>query len=865
MHLRPVRPSDRTLVAAFHERQSPESIYFRYFSPRPRLNDADLERLTQVDYLDRMAFVGLIGSDLVGIARYDRYPTTEVAEIAFFTDEAHRGRGVATILLEYLAAAAREAGLAGFVAQVLPENRRMLSVFSRAGFEVQSAFTDGIIEVSLGIEPTDEARRIVAERARSAFTLSVQRLLSPKTVAVVGASRQRDSIGYLVFRNILEGGFAGTVYPVNRVADEIDGVTAYSSIHALPEPVDIAVVCVPRDEVPGVVAACARRHVHGLVIITAGFSDLDESGTLSEEAIVTRARRWGMRVLGPNSMGVINTDPEVGLSATFVDVHPRAGRIGVSSKSGTLGAAIIEHAARLGLGISTFVSLGNQADVSNNDLLGYWANDESTNLVLLYLESFGDPSNFARSTRVLARTKPVVAVKSGRALPLDAAGTGLPASANADALLAQIGLIRVDTLAELLDVALVLTRQPIPRGRRLAVLSNARSPALLAIDAALGVDLALADVMVDGHANPIDLGFDATPEVFASTLKTLCEHAEVDAVVVLCTPSMPGAIDEFERRIVEVAASSPVPIVATYLGLKPANAPGGDSVLPVFAFPEAAVRSLGRIAAYGEWLRRDAGALPAANLVDLDALEQARQTFGGAEGWLDHDASLTVIASTGTSLVTQRVVQGVDEAVLVANEIGWPVALKAGGLARPVKTEAGGVAVDVHDAAELRHAHERMVALLGDGMDSSVVQQMAVPGVDVRIGLVRSGLVGPVVTLEVDRAFLTEARPPGVQVVPCTDLDAAAMLQRAGLLDALQSPQAALIGIDQSTVDDVVHSVTRLVQAISVLVDLAPEIAAIVLDPVIVSADGAVVTDVRVRLSRPDPREELPVRRLGDG
>lgn len=865
MHLRPIGPGDAGLLEAFHERQSAESIYYRYFSPRPSLSQADLERLTRVDYVDRMAFIGLIGAELVGVARYDRYPTTEVAEVAFFTDEAHRGRGVATILLEYLAAAARVTGLSGFVAQVLPENRRMLSVFARAGFDVKSHFAEGVIEVTLGIEPTDEARRLVSERAQAAFSKSIHRMLAPTSVAVVGASRRPDSIGHLLLRSIVEGGYTGTVVAVNPAADRIAGVDAWPSITAVPDDVDVAVVCVPRDAVAGVVTDCARRHVHALVIISAGFSDRDDDGARLERELVARARRWGMRVLGPNSMGIINTAAGVDLTATFVDVHPRVGSIGVSSQSGTLGAAIIEHAARRGLGISTFVSLGNQADVTNSDLLSYWQDDDATDLVLLYLESFGDPSTFARTTRQLARTKPVVAVKSGGALPLDARGTGLPATANVDALLAQTGMIRVDTLSELLDVAQVLTRQPIARGRRLAILSNARSPAVLALDAASGVDLVPADVSVAGRSNPVDLGFDVDPATFAEALRSLCHDPAVDAVLVLCTPSTPGAIDVFEPRIVEAAEGSPVPVVATYLGLKPRVSEPRSSAVPVFAFPESAVRAIGRIARYGEWLSRDPGRLPETDLVDTDELTAA---VDGARhcgsGWLDPDVAARVVAAAGGSVVDRIVVHSATEAVAAAETIGWPVALKAAGLARPAKTEAGGVAVDVHDADELVRAFDRMRSLLGEAMDACVVQQMAESGVDVRVGLVRNDLVGAVLTLEVDRAFVADARRPAVQVVPCSDTDATSMVERAGLIEAFAHPQVGSAHLVGRQADAAVAAVVQLLQRLSVAAEVVPEVGAIVLDPVIVSAGAASITDVRLRLDLVTPEERLPVRRLAD-
>ncbi len=863
MHLRPIRPDDGALLVAFHERQSAESIYYRYFSPRPVLSEADVERLTTVDHVDRVAFVGLIGSALVGVARYDRYPTTEVAEVAFFTDEAQRGRGVATILLEYLAAAAREAGLSGFVAQVLPENRRMLSVFSRAGFDVHSAFSDGVIEVELGIEPTDEARRLVSERAQRSYARSIHRLLAPGTVAVVGASRRPDAIGHLVFRSLLDNGFTGKVVPVNPSVDHIDGIATIDSVVHSPDDIDIAIICVPRAAVPGVVADCARRHVHGLVIITAGFADAGPVGATAQDGVVAMARRSGMRVLGPNSMGVINTDPDTAMQATFVEVRPRPGRIGVSSQSGTLGAAIIQHAARRGLGISTFVALGNQSDVTNSDMLGYWEDDDATDQVLLYLQSFGDPSAFARATRRLARTKPVVAVKSGGSLPLGDPGSGLPPTANVDVLLAQIGLIRVDTLTELLDVATVLDRQPVPRGRRLAILSNARSPAVLAVDAARGTDLQIAEVRVAGRDNPIDLGFDVSPEDFGDVLSKLCRDPGVDAVAVVCTPVVPGMIDAFDEQIVAAAAGSDVPVVATYLGLEPRTVPARAADVPIFAFPESAVRALGRIARYAAWLDQDPGRLPHTGLIDVERIEGVLDEVGEG-GWLEHVDAVALLEAAGATLVDRQLVSSRTEAVAAADRIGWPVALKAGGLARPAKTEAGGVAVDVHGPDELEAAYDRMHALLGGAMDRCVVQEMARAGIDVRIGLARSDLVGGVLTLEVDRAFVPEGVSVAVQVVPCSDTDARAMVDTSGLSGALSDPAVGPGRLDADGVARAVDGVVDLLQRLSVLADRFTPVDAVLLDPVIVSPDGAVVTDARVRVEVTSAAEDLPVRRLGN-
>ena len=325
VHVRPIVPGDTERIQRFHERQSPESIYFRFFSPRPRLSDRDVERFTTVDYVDRMAFVALLGDDIIGVARYDRHPARSDAEVAFFTDDQHQGRGVATVLLEYLAAAAREVGISGFTASVLPQNRRMLSVFKQAGFEVSSRFADGIVEVELAIEPTPAALALMEARAQQAGARSVERLLAPRSIAVVGASRQPGTVAHEVFRNLIDGGFEGPVYPVNHEADHVASVRTYPSVLAVPDDIDLAVVVVPAEQVLAVVEECAYKRVRGLVVLSAGFAEAGEEGAALERRVVEAARRRGMRVIGPNCMGVVNTAPQVRMLATFAQVRPRPG------------------------------------------------------------------------------------------------------------------------------------------------------------------------------------------------------------------------------------------------------------------------------------------------------------------------------------------------------------------------------------------------------------------------------------------------------------------------------------------------------------------------------------------------------------
>src|SRR3954469_20198281 len=538
VHVRPIVPDDAPLIEALHNRLSAETVYLRFFTPLPHLSPQLLDRFVNVDYVDRMALVSVLGDDIVAVARYDRLPGTDEAEVAFVVDDAHQGRGLGSLLLEHLAAVAKEHGIARFVAETLPGNSRMLGVFHDAGFADERHFADGVIRVSFPIEPTDPSRRASHDRERRAAARSVQRLLTPRSIAVIGASTQEGSIGHQVFQNVLTGGFQGPVYPVHPSALHVSSVRAFRSVLEIPDEVDLAVVVVPAAEVPAVVEQCGRKRVGGLVIISAGFAEAGPEGALAERALVEQARRLGMRVIGPNCMGVVNTSSGVRMNATIGPVSPVHGRVGFSSQSGALGIAILDEVGRLGIGVSTFVALGNKADVSSNDLLQYWEADPDTDVVLLYLESFGNPRTFARVARRLSRTKPIVAVKSARGgASSRLARADQPAGGSdpfVDALFHQAGVIRVDTLEQLFDVAQVLASQPLPPGRKVAVVGNADGPAVLVADALENLGLEVPELgeetqrrlteLVPGArttANPVDLGVDASAEAYEHALSTV--------------------------------------------------------------------------------------------------------------------------------------------------------------------------------------------------------------------------------------------------------------------------------------------------------------------------------------------------------
>ena len=658
--IRPIKPSDAPRIEALHSRLSPETIYFRFFTPLPRLSPPMLSRFVNVDYDDRMALVALLGDDIIAVARYDRLPGSSSAEVAFLVDDAHQGRGIATIMLEFLVESAREAGISTFIADTLPENMRMLRVFRDAGFEDSRSFQDGVIRVRFDINPTIESINRMHAREQRAVARSMRRILAPKSIAVVGASRDPQSVGNVIFRNLLESSFAGPVYPVNSHTNYVSAVRSYKSITEIDDEIDLAIVAIPAPDIKSFISEAAEMGVGGIVIISSGFSDASNPGAYHEREIVRLARRNGMRVVGPSSMGVANTHPLVSMNATVAPFGISQGKAALVAHSGALGLAIVEEARRRGLGLSSFVSTGNRADVSANDLLQYWENDDTTDVVLLYLETFGNPRSFARIARKVAATKPIVAVKArryghtgamvARSLPkVDEIEVELPSPKGrhpqivedeiaVDALLEHTGVIRVDSLEQLFEVGRGLVSQPLPKGRSVAILSNSGGPAPLAQDACVANGLRMAKLSPETQAlieersstsrlsNPIEFGAEVPPEVYGEALEILLKDEAVDAVIVVYVPTVTQRYSEEQSRnrpeedppaiaVAKAVARSIATTAAKFVGEDKKTVlanflaiPGlkfeltsNGAEIPNYNFPEMSATVLARMAEHYEW------------------------------------------------------------------------------------------------------------------------------------------------------------------------------------------------------------------------------------------------------------------------
>ena len=706
----------------FYDRVSDRSKYYRFFSPMPHLSDRDVARFTQVDHDQRVAFVMTLQGQMIAVGRYDVVEPGE-AEVAFLVEDQHQGRGIAQILLEHLAQAARERGVERFVAEVLPDNQRMIQTFRDAGYRVVSAYDEGVLQLEFPIEPTDTAIGIMQGREHVAEAASIHRFFNPTSVAVIGASRRQDTIGQALVRNLVTGDYTGRVYAVNPSARAVSGLPTYKNVTDIQDDVDVAIVAVPAESVEDVVLDCAAKGVHGLVVISSGFAETGEEGRQRQRRLVGLSRSYGVRLIGPNALGIINTDPAVSINASLAGLMPPRGRAGFFCQSGALGSAILEKVRNRGLGLSTFVSAGNRADVSGNDLLQYWEEDESTEVVMMYLESIGNPRKFSRIARRVSLRKPIIAVRSGRTtqgVPMGHAVRKIAAPPQAvDAMFRQAGVIQVDTLEDMFDVAQLAAHQPLPRGRRVAIVGNSDALGLLAADAASAVGLVVN--------KQVALSAEPTPEDFEDALDDAIDDPDVDAVVVVYIPPLSVAGEQIANVLAAVGEQSDKPLVSTFLGTEGipellrvpdvAGSTAGRGSVPSYPAVEAAVRALARVVEYAVWLRTPDGAAPDPDAVDPATAQQVigRALAASPDGVdLDDDALTELLAAYGIELLEARPVTTLREAQKAGRELGWNVVLKATTERVRERPDQAHVWRNIDTSAEMRDAWENLLEVVGE-------------------------------------------------------------------------------------------------------------------------------------------------------
>jgi acetyl coenzyme A synthetase (ADP forming)-like protein len=881
LHIRPVAAGDRPAIDAFLHALSPEAIGFRFFGAVDL--DWAANWAVDVDYADRYALVATSGAEqeIVAHAAYVRTGPGR-AEVAFLVSERWQGHGIATIMLAHMAAVAERHGIALFTAEVLPHNRRMIDVFRHSGFPVSERQAGDVVEIELPTSLSPDVLERLEQREQTAAIAALRSFLEPRSVAVIGASRHRRTIGGQILHNLLAGGFSGTVHPVNPNAHTIQGHRAYASVGELPGPVDLAVIAVPAPEVGAVARECGEAGVRALLVISAGFAETGGEGVERQRELLRICREQGMRLIGPNCFGVFNTAPQIQLNATFAESEPLAGRVGFLSQSGGLGIAILQAAGRLGLGLSSFVSVGNKADISGNDMLEYWEHDPGTDVLLLYLESFGNPRRFARIARRVSATKPIVAVKSGRS-PAGARATsshtGALVSASdvtVDALFEQAGVIRTDTLHELFDVAALLCAQPAPRGGRVAIVTNAGGPGIMCADAcqAGGLDVVQTSPAVRARlaqklapesslGNPIDMIATASAHDYRGTIEALIEEGACDAIVAIFVPPLVTRGRDVERELrgaAGMARAHGVTLASVFMdGERGASTEGnaghGDRPaavrVPRFEFPEDAARALARAARYGRWRERPAGTVvrpPGCRREDAAAI-LARAAHSGP-GWLGPAEVVELLACYGLPLARTRVVRSAREAAAAAEKLGGPVALKAVASGLLHKSDAGGVRLDLDGAGAVRtaaHDIRTAVARAGHHAEGYIVQPMAAPGVELLVGVVNDDSFGPVIACGAGGTSVELLRDVAVRITPLTDIDAREMLRSLHSFPLLDGYRGAA-PCDVAALEDVLARV-------SALVDENPEIVELDANPVVARPDGATILDARVRIAPvPEPR-----------
>jgi acetyl coenzyme A synthetase (ADP forming)-like protein len=882
VRVRPVRSEDRPAIRAFLDGLSEDSRAFRFFSSAANL-DRVADWATDVDYETRYGLLALRGRDgtVVGNASYVTTREGE-AEVAFAVADALQGKGLGTILLAHLAEAAGEAGIGLFEAEVLTDNHRMVEVFRESGFPVEISSAPGTIHVEFPTSLSAEARERFENRDRIAAAAAVRRFLQPRAVAVIGASRNRGTVGGEIFHNLIETGFDGVVYPVNPAADVIQSVRAYPSIKQVPGEVDLAVIAVPSAHVAAVARDCAAKSIPALVVVSAGFAEVGSEGQERQRELVEICRGSGMRLIGPNCLGIVNTSSKTRLNATFAPAMPPSGNVGFLSQSGALGLAFIDLAGDRSLGLSSFASIGNRADITGNDLLEYWEEDPETDVALLYIESFSNPRRFSRVARRIGRTKPIAVVKSGRSQAgarATSSHTGALLAASdvtVDALFEQAGVMRTDTLGDLLDVASLLANQPIPEGNRVAIITNAGGPGIMCADACEAAGLEIPptpDGLQEelrgflapeaGLGNPVDMIATATADQYRRTIEAMASWEGVDALIVIFVRPLLTKAEDVAAAVRDATRELPreLPVQAVFMTERDhaAMTRGGD--IPTYLYPEDAARALARVMRHVSWRERPQ-AEPAA-FADVRADEAAAiiaDALGRGGGWLAAPDVMRLMDSHGIAVAEWESAEDPVAAGHVADRMGGRVALKAVGAKLLHKSELGAVRTGLEGGAEVSWAAVEMdeaLAREGAERESFIVQSMVGPGVEMIIGVVGDALFGPVIACGAGGVQAELLKDVSARITPLSREDASGMVRSLATYPLLTGYR----GTEPADVDALEEVILR----VSAMVEAHKEIAELDLNPVVATPDGAVAVDARVRLEVAPPPRPWPSAYAGAG
>ena len=864
--VRALDEADVGLIEEFVAGLSDRSAELRFGMPGDR--DALVGRLAPSGR--RYALAALREGNIIGVASCERTDGAESkADAGVVVADAFQGKGLGTLLLGQLAQYANKQGVGLFEASVSPDNAPMIKMLHAVGFPTSTLIGPGVLKVEFPTSVELETVEMFDKRESFSVVAAVRNILEPRAVAVIGASKNRDSIGGRLFHNILDGGFNGPVYPVNPSSEVIQSVPAYKSVLGCPGQVDLAFIVVPAQFVIQVAKECAQKGVKALVVISAGFSEVGGEGKQLQQDLIEVCRESGMRLVGPNCMGVVNTETRIGLNGQFSPFQPMAGRMGFLSQSGALGIAVIEHANQLGLGMSSFVSAGNKADISGNDLLTYWESDDMTDLILLYLESFGNPRKFARIAKRVTRRKPILAVKSGRSsagFRATQSHTGaLLASSDVtvEALFHQAGVIRMDTLGEMFDVAALLTTQPIPKDKRVAIITNAGGAGILAADACEDKGLVVpefsgavqdelkAHLNKDaGVRNPVDMIASATAPDFGRVMRAVAKDADIDAILVLFVPPIAIKPEDVAKEILSAARDlkGRVTILATFMAHHGISEilTDGEIRVPSYPFPELAARALSKAAEYAAWTRASPSPIPSfAGVRKEEAAGLVAKALARGPGWLNPEEAEALLASYGLPLVKTVRASDPEEAAKVAGEIGGPVVLKGVAVGLIHKTESGAVKLGLSGSDQvLKEARRMAESLTKQGFKGPgfLVQQMVPTGPEMIVGVTGDPVFGPLVACGAGGTMVELLKDAAVRLAPLTERDADEMVRSLKTFPLLTGYRGG------PTYN--VQALEQVVLRVSAMVEDLPEIVELDLNPVIMHGNEATVVDFRVKVAQ---------------
>jgi acetyl coenzyme A synthetase (ADP forming)-like protein len=872
VHIRPVRPADESGLAAFFDELSPQARGFRFFTAAASTGRA-AALAVDLDYIADYGLVATRGNDdrIVGHGTY-MSDGPDRAEVAFAVADRLVGLGLGTILLAHLAEVADENRIPLFEAEVLPENSKMVEVFRESGFPTEIAATPGAIHVEFATSFSKDAVERFQQRDRIAAANAVGRFLAPESVAVIGASRRRGTVSGEIFHNVLEGGFQGVVYPVNPSADVVQSVRAYPDVTSIPGDVDLAVIVVPAKYVADAARDCAAKGVPAIVVISAGFGETGEQGLELQHELVDICREAGIRLIGPNCLGVLNTEPGTSLNATFAPGMPPPGGVGFVTQSGALGLTLIDLAGSRGLGVSSFASIGNRADITANDMLEYWEGDERTRVAMLYIESFSNPRRFSTVARRVGRKKPVVVVKSGRSVAgarATESHTGALISASdvtVDALFEQVGVIRTDSLAELLDVASLLANQPLPAGNRVGIITNAGGPAIMCADTCEAVGLEVPPMPGEvkdelrqilapeaSLGNPVDMIATASAEQYRQTIKAMAGWDGIDALIVIFIRPLLTRAEDVAEAVSAACAELPreLPVQAVFMSAEDHAAIDPDGGVPVHLYPEDAARALGRVMRHVEWKAlpyEDPPNFPDAD-AELGAVTIARALERGG-GWLGLEEITELLGHHGIAMPEWRSVADPVAAGHAAEELGGRIALKAAGPEIVHKTDLGAVKVGLSGAAEVSWAAVEMdeeLARESVERQSFIVQSMVEEGTELLVGVVSDPVFGPVLACGAGGTQAELLKDVGVRICPLNRQEAGEMIRSLSIYPLLTGFRGAA-GADLDALEELLLRVSAMVEAHHEIVELD-------LNPVMAGPGGALAVDARIRVqSAPPPR-----------